>query len=584
MKTNPVKLSPQIQKIPSFFFGTELDENHSSKEFLLSVYNSVQTSIFIVDVLEDGDFCYFAMNPTHERWLGISSEQLQGKKPEDILSAADAIKVRQNYNKCVQLGTTISYQQCLQFQDINTYWSTTLTPLKNSQSQIYRLIGTSTKITSPKLLENTQLQREIKYLEEKIELQKQQYQLQLQQIQNFQNLVRKIREQIYEQVNIDQLLQTIVSELSLLLNLEECQLELYNHNQTIATVSYQYNPHFYSNQKITRKVSDLPEIYQLLLKKQPFQSVEILSENPIKINIICQLGYPIFDTQGVLGNIWLIKSTSEKFNDVEISLVQDIANECAIALRQSQLQKKTNAQLQEIENTERREYEFLRTLVQKFSTPVTNIHLATQTLENLITTSGIRDFKSLTQLVQILQNECERENKLINDLLTLTYLKIEPELPILISINVENILQSIVESFRDIAYLQQQKLSLNILTDIQKINTDITDFQQIVSTLINHACQCTPPGESIIISANYYQQILILIVTYSGVEIPDNELAKVFQPFYHFTKNEPWKNSSSGLELVLVQEMVRRLNGTIVVHSTNQEITFTVKLPITPVF
>ncbi|WP_353930735.1 ATP-binding protein [Okeanomitos corallinicola TIOX110] len=583
---NPVKLSklsksvsPKIQKIPQFFFGTEPDENSSSEQFLLSMYDSVQTSIFIVDVLEDGDFCYLAINPTHERWLGISSEELRGKKPEDILPPVDAAKVRHHYSECVQFGKTISYKQCLQFQGVNTCWSTTLTPLKNTEFRIYRLIGTSTNITHSKLAEPVELQKQVQYLKEQIELQKQHYTLQLQQIKQSHDLVRRITEQIRDQVDINQLLQTTVDELSNLLNLERCQIELYNHNQTLATVSYEYNPQLFYSQESTRQVAEFPEIYQALLQKQPLQSVEIVPRNNLQIQIISQLGYPIFDAQGSLGNIWLIKSTEEKFNDLEVSLVQEVANEFAIAIRQSQLQEKTKSQLKELEKRERRKNEFLKTLSQELRTPVTNINLAAQTLENLLTSSGILDLELVPQLLQILQNECGRESKLINDLLTLTYLKIEPEPPTLIPIDLKNWLTSIVESFRDVAYFQKQNLSLNIPTKLPDLETDITDFERIFSELINHACQCTPPGKSITLSVTSVEKEVKLQLSYTGVEIPHHELGQVFQPFYRFTKNEPWKNSDSGLELALVKEMVNRLNGKIVVQCIDQKITFTITFP-----
>jgi len=49
------------------------------------------------------------------------------------------------------------------------------------------------------------------------------------------------------------------------------------------------------------------------------------------------LGCPIFDNEGVLGDIWLFKQRGDAFNDLEIRLVQQVANHCAIAIRQARL-------------------------------------------------------------------------------------------------------------------------------------------------------------------------------------------------------------------------------------------------------
>jgi PAS domain S-box-containing protein len=568
MKINQVELL-ELKKtaLPQLFCGTEIYEKGSSEQFLLSMYDSVQTSIFIVDVLEDGDFRYFALNPTHERWLGIASEELRGKQPEDILSPVDAARVRQHYTDCVRFGKTISYEQCLQFQGVNTWWSTTLTPLKNAKSRIYRLIGTSINITPSKLLEQA-------------ELQKQQHISQLKQLHNFHSLVRRITQQIRDHVNIHQLLQSVVEELSQLLQLERCQIELYHQNHTLATVEYQYNIESSNEHKLNINIADFPEIYQSLLQKQIVQKLEVLPTNHLQLQIVSQLACPIFDSQGIFGNIWLIKFSEEKFNELEISLVQEIANECAIAIRQFQLHEKTKTQLKKLEKRERRKNKFLKTLAQEFRTPITNISLAAQTLESLLTPNGIIDPELVPQLLQILHNECGRENKLINDLLTLTYLKIEPEPPTLISIDLKTWLTPIVESFRDVTHLQQQNLNLHIQPEIPPLETDITEFERIISEILNHACQCTPPGESITVFANLVTKALELKISYSGVEIPHPELKQVFRPFYRFNTNSPWKTSNSGLELVLVKEMVKRLNGKISVQNVEQQITFTIKLPL----
>jgi PAS domain S-box-containing protein len=721
MKINPVESIPNLTNPApeQIFFGTELDEKSSSEQFLLSIYNSVQTSIFVVDVLEDGDFRYLGLNPTHERWLGIRSEELRGKKPEDILSPVDAARVRQRYADCVRFGKTISYEQCLQFQGINTWWSTTLTPLRDAERErlleattlrirqfedletilqqtvkeirhllesdrilIYRfdldnggiilaestitagdsLLGKKIKdpcfdakhreryrrgcihvvediyatglhpcqrdflasmqvqanLVVPILLQQNlwglliaqhcrekrqwqqaeidlfkqiavqlgiaaqqaELQQQVKYLQDQLELQKQQHTSQLQQVQSFQALVRRITEQIRDSVDANQVLKTATKELAQLLQLERCQIELYNTYQTSATVTCEYSSSSPHCQGLIRDIADFPEVYQPLLQKQPLQTVEILPGNYLQVQVVSQLACPIFDSQGILGNIWLIKPTEEIFNQLEISLVQEIANECAIAIRQSQLQEKTKAQVKELENRERHKNEFLKTLSQELRTPVTSISLAAQTLESLLTPNGILDVELVPQLLQILHKECGRENKLINDLLTLTYLKIEPEPPTLIAIDLQTWLTPIVESFRDVTDCQKQILNLNIAAKLPSLETDITDFERIITELLNHACKCTPAGESITVSANLSADTVELKVSHSGVEIPSHELVQVFQPFYRFTNNAPWKSSDTGLELALVKAMIKRLNGSIHVESGDNQITFTIKFPL----
>ncbi|MEA5620201.1 GAF domain-containing protein [Cronbergia sp. UHCC 0137] len=736
MNRNPVKSISKLSKLstPQMFLGTDVDKKNSSEQFLLSMYDSVQTSIFIVDVLEDGDFRYLGLNPTHERWIGIRSEEVRGKKPEDILSPVDAARVRQHYVDCVRFGKTISYEQCLQFQGISTWWSTTLTPLRDAKAKIYRLIGTSSNITQSKQTGRMQAERErilesigqkirqfqpletifqqtvkeirqlldcdrvliyhfnihqigeiiaestimvgnsllgqkindpcfhVQHLERykrgciqiiedihtaglhpcqrdflasiqvkanlvlpillqqdlwgllivqhcretrqwqqieinllqqiasqlSIAIQQQELhqqiknlQLQQQQLPKFLAFIKQITEQIRDHLDAEKILQNTVKELVQLLTLERCQIELYDQLQITAVVTCEYTNHPPHCQGLTRHLADFPEIYQPLLQKQPLASVEILSGWNPQLQLVNQLACPIFHSQGVLGNIWLIRSTDQPFTELEISLIQEVANQCAIAIRQSQLSLTNQIQLQELKNQERYKNEFLKTLAQQLRTPITSISLAGQTLESLLTPNGILDIELVPQLLQILHQECGRESKLINDLLTLAYLKIEPEPPTLIAIDLKTWLTPIVESFRDVTDCQKQQLNLNIHENLPPLETDITDFERIITELLNHACKCTPPSELITVSANLNIDTVELKITHSGVEVPVNQPSLIFQPFYRLAKHDSWKSSETGLELALVKTMINRLNGSICVHSMKNQIIFTIKFPYT---
>ncbi len=115
--------------------------------------------------------------------------------------------------------------------------------------------------------------------------------------------------------------------------------------------------------------------------------------------------------------------------------------------------------------------------------------------------------------------------------------------------------------------------------DLPPLGTDITDLERIITELLNHACKYTPAGESITVSAHLVRDTVELNITNSGIELTSNELSQIFEPFYHLSKHDPWKHSGTGLELALVQKMVRHLGGSIYVQSAAGQTTFTVKFP-----
>ncbi|MEW6491617.1 MAG: response regulator, partial [Cyanobacteriota bacterium] len=123
------------------------------EHFLRSIYDGVGESIFVVDVLENGEFRYVGLNPTHESLTGLRSTELQGKTPAQVFPPDAAAAVQQHYCDCVAAGETITYEEYLSFQGQPTWWFTSLTPLRDEQERISRLIGCSIDITE---LKNTQ--------------------------------------------------------------------------------------------------------------------------------------------------------------------------------------------------------------------------------------------------------------------------------------------------------------------------------------------------------------------------------------------------------------------------------------------
>ncbi len=122
-----------------------------------------------------------------------------------------------------------------------------------------------------------------------MELQKQKHINQLQQVRNFEALVRRMTEQIRDSLDETQVLQTVTQELAELLNLERCQIELYNTCQTLVTITYEYTTNLPQHQGLTREIAEHLEVYQPLLQKQPLQFLEIVPGWQPKLSVMSQI-------------------------------------------------------------------------------------------------------------------------------------------------------------------------------------------------------------------------------------------------------------------------------------------------------
>lgn len=124
----------------------QVEESLQNKEqFLRTIYEGVEQAIFTVDVLEDGDFRLVAFNPAAERLTGRLTAEICGKSPTE--------EVRQHYVACIQVGSAITYEECLVFKGQPTWWITTLNPIYDALGRICRIVGTSTNISQRKQME-----------------------------------------------------------------------------------------------------------------------------------------------------------------------------------------------------------------------------------------------------------------------------------------------------------------------------------------------------------------------------------------------------------------------------------------------
>jgi GAF domain-containing protein len=416
------------------------------------------------------------------------------------------------------------------------------------------------------------------YLERKVK----QRTSQLQQALQFEALIRRVTEKVRDSFDEGQILQIVTQELAKVLKIERCKIELYDPLQEIATIAYEYTNTSLTCQGTVRQVADFPELYQQLLQKQTVQFVERIPELSPKMTQATRLVCPIFDDQGILGNLWLLKPREQIFDKFEIRLVQQVANQCAIAIRQARLYKTAQTQVQELEKLNNLKDDFLKTISHELRTPMSSILLASQTLEKLIETSQQQRIEPrlFKQVFKIFKNSCKQQNKLVTDLLTLCYVDADSVTLMPEWIDLQVWLPTIVESFREQTQYQQQQLILDLLPELPLLESDISFLERILNELLNNACKYTPAGETITVSAWATQDILSLSVSNSGIEIASEEQKYIFEKFYRIPSHDPWQYGGTGIGLALVKKLVELLGSTIEVESHASQTTFTLQFPL----
>ncbi|HAN45103.1 MAG TPA: hypothetical protein DCQ32_00935, partial [Cyanobacteria bacterium UBA8156] len=131
----------------------EIEETlRHEQAFLASIYQGADNSIFVVDVLPDGELRYVGFNPAHERRTGKTTAEVRGKTPTEVCPDMASVFYR-HYAQCLQQQAMIRCEIALSFQNRECWWLMTLNPLQNEQGQIYRIVGSAIDITDRKQVE-----------------------------------------------------------------------------------------------------------------------------------------------------------------------------------------------------------------------------------------------------------------------------------------------------------------------------------------------------------------------------------------------------------------------------------------------
>lgn len=397
----------------------------------------------------------------------------------------------------------------------------------------------------------------------------------------FESTLKRITDKVRDSLDENQILQSAVEALVQVLGVGCCNAALFDLEQGTSTICYEYTTTIPPSHGRVSRIADFPELYDRLLHGQYFQFCSLLP-HPGR-GRVAMLVCPILDDRGVLGDLWLINQSDYGFNEQDIRLVQQVANQCAIALRQARLYGAAQAQVVQLERLNRLQDEFISTVSHELRSPMSNIKLAIEMLEINLKQLAVFGAQSnpINRYFQILKDECERETNLINDLLDLSLLDNGSEFLNFSTIeDLPGWVLQIAAPFIERTRNQQQSLQLNLPVDLPPLSCDFSYLERILIELLNNACKYTPTGETIIVSAQVTSERLHLSVANSGIEIVEVEQKRIFDKFYRIPHHDPWKYGGTGLGLALVKKRVERLQGSIEVASEPGWTTFTLKIPM----
>src|ERR1051325_3800516 len=264
------------------------------------------------------------------------------------------------------------------------------------------------------------------------------------------------------------------------------------------------------------------------------------------------------------------------------NLVLNVAvSPTVIAGQNARLLRSVQAARKQAEAANRMKDEFLATVSHELRTPLTAI----LGWANMLRT-GELDSSQTKLAFETIERNARLQDQLVNDLLDLARITtgklrlnvspIDPVSPV----------EAAVEALRPAAEAKSIRIQKIIDTSVGAVSGDPERLQQVVWNLLSNAIKFTPKNGRIQVRLERINSHLEIIVSDMGIGIKQEFLPFVFDRFRQGDSAATRSHGGLGLGLAIVRHLVELHGGEVRAdsHGEGQGATFTVKLPVIPVY
>lgn len=217
----------------------------------------------------------------------------------------------------------------------------------------------------------------------------------------------------------------------------------------------------------------------------------------------------------------------------------------------------------EIRRLEKVRREFVANVSHELRTPVTSVKGFAETL---LEEDTLEDPRAAREFIKIINQEAERLNRLIGDLLELS--KIEGQGPLTFA---PVCLKIIAEETMTKLQPQAQKKDLSLGLDYPSTSLyvlgDEDKIHQVFLNVLDNSIKYTPEKGEIKVSIEEDDRNVQVRVRDTGIGIPPEEIPRIFERFYRVDKTRSRKYGGTGLGLTIVKHIIEAHHGSIRVES-----------------
>jgi PAS domain S-box-containing protein len=292
---------------------------------------------------------------------------------------------------------------------------------------------------------------------------------------------------------------------------------------------------------------------------------------------------PIVKAGRLLAVLVMADGTPRQWAAHDVALLQQVAERTFFAVESARANaalmesrdelQRLNADLSEVD---RRKDEFLAVLAHELRNPLAPIMNATQYLR----LKGPAE-PGLQNARDIIDRQVRQLVRLVDDLLDVSRISSGKISLRRERISLAWIVTNAVESSRPLIESENHQLTVTLPPQPVYLDADLTRLAQVLQNLLNNAAKYTMPGGKIGLHAEFDGKFVAIRVVDSGIGIPHDMLARVFDLFTQVDRSIERATGGLGIGLTLVQRLVELHGGTVAARSegAGKGSEFTVRLP-----
>lgn len=213
-------------------------------------------------------------------------------------------------------------------------------------------------------------------------------------------------------------------------------------------------------------------------------------------------------------------------------------------------------------------------LVHDLKSPLSNIKMFSFLFKDFV-----KD-KESEELLEIFNNSLEDAFHLISQMETLNSLENFELKKYIEDFDLDEFLQENLKNFHNTAEVKEIKINYSFDGDKSIIKTDQNFLKRIIHNLVSNAIKFSSFKKNIYVTLKQNNSKFEIAIKDEGPGIKESEKSMLFDRFSMLSNKPTNKESSSGLGLFIVKELIKSLNGEIEVDSVLQEgSTFRIILP-----